>query len=486
MTKNILFIGIDTLRASNLSAYGYPRKTSPFMDKLANDGIYFKKCFAPVIPTHPGWTSIFSGTHPLKHGIVSHMGKHVLDTKIKWLPEILKQHNYHTIAVDNLKLWFNRGFDEYVDSASVERNGLSGLIDEISDITAEHINSLVNEKLTKLKKINERKQPFFLFLHYWDTHVPYSPPEPFKSLFYKGDEKNPLYRGIEKVKIMSPLWFQFREWLKEIKDDEYVKAMYDSEIAYLDTAIKELLISFRESDIIDDTIIVITSDHGESLGEHDVFYDHHMVYNQDIHVPLIFANIPKEYKKIKTTEICDHTDIAPTILELLGIEEESGMTGHSLLTKNTELSNDEGKTSEKPFLSMINTWNSKIAIMLGRYKLITTLKDNDLYGRPSGYKELFDLALDPGETINIATENQDIIDHLLKVQKMYVNQMIGNSPNPLEDEPISLRGKIDEASTFYRTNGLKIKKNTCDWTVPSPQDVRRFRLLSETDKYDLQ
>jgi arylsulfatase A-like enzyme len=484
MKRNVLLIGIDTLRASSLSAYGYPRRTSPFIDKIAKEGILFENCIAPAIPTHPGWTTILSGTHPLIHGIVSHMGSHTLKPKVKWLPEILQRYNYYTIAVDNLKLWFVNGFTEYLDIGKADKDSLGGLIDEISNITAENVNSVAISRLRDLKNLNKKGKPFFMFLHYWDTHVPYSPPQPFNSLFYNGDEKNPLYRGIEKVKIMSPLWFQFREWLKEIKDDEYVRAMYDSEIAYLDTAIKELLLSFEKEGLLKDTVIVVTSDHGEALGEHDVFFDHHMVYNQDIHVPLIFANISKKYSNIRIKERCEHSDIAPTILDILDIKEQ-GMTGHSLLPNVTNQKiNRNKKGEEKPFLSMINTWNSKIAITVGKYKLITTLKDYDLYGRPPGYKELFDLRLDPGETVNIAEGNKKIVEKLLNLQESYINQMIGDGLNPLDDEPISLRGKIDEVSTFYHSDGLKIKKNTCNWTVPSPSDIKKIRLLLEVDNND--
>ncbi len=484
MRRNVLLIGIDTLRASNLSAYGYPRRTSPFIDKIASGGILFENCIAPAIPTHPGWTTILSGTHPLRHGIVSHMGNHTLRPNVKWLPEILQKYNYYTIAVDNLKLWFTRGFTEYLDIGKADKGNLSGLIDEIGNITAEKVNSVAMSKLRGLKKLNEKEKPFFMFLHYWDTHVPYAPPEPFKSFFYVGNEKSSLYRGIEKVKIMSPLWFQFREWLKEINDDEYVRAMYDSEIAYLDTAIKELLLGFEKEDLLDDTVIVITSDHGEALGEHDVFFDHHMVYNQDIHVPLIFANITKEYSNIRVKEYCEHSDIAPTILDVLGIKEE-GMTGHSLLPVVKEHKINLNKKGEKkPILSMINTWNSKIAITAGKYKLITTLKEYDLYGRPPGYMELFNLRLDPEETINIAEGNKKIVEKLLNLQESLVNQIIVDGLNPLDDEPISLRGKINEVTTFYHSDSFKIKKNTCDWTVPSPSDIKKIRLLLDADKND--
>ncbi len=475
--KNVLLIGIDTLRASNLSAYGYPRVTSPFMDKMAREGILFKNCLAPAIPTHPGWTTILSGTHPLKHGIVSHMGHHTLGPEVPWFPEILRENGYYTIAVDNLKLWFTRGFDEYIDSGKTNKEGLGGLIDEIGDITAEKVNSLAIAKLNELNALNKKGKPFFMFLHYWDTHVPYAPPEPFKSLYYEGDEKSPLYRGIEKVKIMSPLWFQFREWLKDVRDDEYVRAMYDSEINYVDAAIKDLIYNMENKGLFENTLIVITSDHGESLGEHDVFFDHQTVYNHDIHVPLIFSNVPAKFRKTIVLDHCDHSDIAPTILEMIGLKREKKMTGHSLLAHINQKKVRRKKADERPFLSIVNTWNSKIAIIVGRYKLITTMKDYDLYGKPPGYVELYDLILDPNETVNIAKPNEKIVKKLQNIQNSFIQQLVGSNLNPFDDEPISLRGKVDKDSTFYSTNSLKIKKNVCDWRVPSPEEIRKFKLF---------
>ena len=98
--------------------------------------------------------------------------------------------------------------------------------------------------------------------------------------------------------------------------------------------------------------------------------------------------------------------------------------------------------------------------------------------------ELFNLRLDPEETINIAEGNKKIVEKLLNLQESLVNQIIVDGLNPLDDEPISLRGKINEVTTFYHSDSFKIKKNTCDWTVPSPSDIKKIRLLLDADKND--
>ncbi len=232
--------------------------------------------------------------------------------------------------------------------------------------------------------------------------------------------------------------------------------------------------------LLENTLIVITADHGEALGEHDVFFDHQMVYNQDIHVPLIFSNVPAKFRKTVVLDRCDHSDIAPTILEMIGLKREEKMTGHSLLAHINQKKVMSKKAEERPFLSIVNSWNSKIAIIVGRYKLITTMKDYDLYGRPPGYVELYDLISDPNETVNIAKPNEKIVKKLQNIQISFIQQLVGSNLNPFDDEPISLRGKVDKDSTFYSTNSLKIKKNVCDWRVPSPEEIRKLQLFFES------
>ena len=177
---NIVILAIDTLRADHLGCYGYARPTSPAIDALAAECVVFDRAFAAGIPTMPSFTTLYTGLHPYRHGIVAHSGNRRLSDRILLLPQLLKERGYVTAACDNLVVqgegrgsWFARGYDHYsgflyrpfgAQSAHLTERAL-GFVEEYAGADA--------------------AAPLFLFLHYWDPHTPYGPLPPYDTLHYR-------------------------------------------------------------------------------------------------------------------------------------------------------------------------------------------------------------------------------------------------------------------------------------------------------------
>jgi len=433
---NIILIAIDTLRADHLGCYGYTKGTSPNIDQFAKDSVVFENCFAVGIPTHPAYTTIMTGVHPLIHKIVCHAGKVDLSPTITMLSEYLNRYGYVTIAVDNLATaeriaragWFARGYRYYFSTGGIT------VISQGVKINAEVVNEAVFEALElALKKDGDKG--FFMFIHYWDPHAPYLPPRRYIEKFYEGDPS----KGDVEDRLKKTLWGRhlLSGWVGElarsgVKDKSYIDASYDAEIAYVDEKIGELLARIDELGLTDDTVVMLTADHGESLGEHEIYYDHHGLYEWDVKVPLIIRYPSRIPKGVRVKAMVSHMDITPTLLELAGIPIPKEVSGSNLLALL------DGKWDGYPMLCMVeNTRMTKRALRTERWKLIETLRP-DIYGRPAGYIELYDLEKDPKETENIADLNEDLALQLLgRMEKLY-RFITGGLSDPLIEQEISL------------------------------------------------
>lgn len=425
---NVLLIAIDTLRADHISCYGYEKETTPHIDEVAKEGVLFETCIAPGIPTHPGYTTMMTGVHPLTHEIVCHAGRVTLSTNIKMLPELLRSKGYITAAVDNLALgapWLLRGYDYYFYSGGIT------VISKGIKVTG-HV---VTEKaLTFLKMWKQRafgNKPFFLFVHYWDPHTPYLPPPELIEKFYDG-------RGVAlKPLLEQTKWGKhiLKHWLHKLieegyDDKNYIDASYDAEIYYADMNVLRLIEFLKDANEYDNTLVIITSDHGEGLGENQVYYDHHGLYEWDVRIPLIMrlpGKLP-EGKKVKG--IVTHEDIVPTVLDLVGIESMPSFDGKSLIPLV------EGFEKGKEFVVCIeNTRMTKRAIRTREWKLIQTLRP-DIYGNPAGHIELYKLKT--GEDENLAPENPDLAKDLLFTMETWYRAKLKGRADPLMVQDISL------------------------------------------------
>ncbi|HGJ66063.1 TPA: sulfatase, partial [bacterium] len=323
---NIILIALDTLSAKHLGCYGYRRNTSPNIDNFADSATLFENCFASGIPTQPSFTTTFSGREPLDHGIVAHQGTFDVRSDVVFLPEILNENGYKTACISDLtviKSWFKRGWKEIIPPIE------TGPYNHV--LNADGINKVA------IPWLKQQNQKFFLFLHYWDVHIPYFAPIEYRNKFYSGNPGDPNLKSMLPFddNPFSEWWLKARDengsmtgWIdrlakeagvEKITDAEYIVAQYDTEIFYLDEKIKELFDTIQETGLEDNTLIVIMSDHGEEMYEHGIFFDHHGLYDSNLHTPLI-VKIPCQTKGQRIPYHVRHQDIAVTILDFSGID----------------------------------------------------------------------------------------------------------------------------------------------------------------------
>lgn len=427
---NILLVTIDSLRADHLGCYGYHYPTSPCIDQFARESTVFDSFFCPAIPTHPSYTTLYTGQHPITHTIVAHHGKNDLARNAPFLPQLLLAGGYTTCAVDDLmrqRVWLGRGYEYYIDPSV--RHPL------VITVTREELN---RRAIPWLKE--HARDPFFLFLHYWDPHYPFLPPASYRDLFYDGDRTDPQNRSLEQWwkhpigSIAKDVWLRTPEGL--ITDAEYVRALYDQEILYLDEGIGELLETLRTLDIEEETLVVLLADHGESMTEHQVFFDHYGLYDCVIRAPLIVRWPGVIPAGRRLSEMVQHLDIAPTLLEAAGLPIPSGMEGKSLLPLL------EGKPctwTTSRVISLECTWQARWSLRTERYKFI-------LPRIPPGEAELYDLVEDPKEEHDLAAARPSIAKEMEEELEAWIQDRLkatGRSQDPLLAHGISLKRMLD-------------------------------------------
>ncbi|MBI3910345.1 MAG: sulfatase-like hydrolase/transferase [Armatimonadetes bacterium] len=427
---NVILVSLDTTRADHLSCYRWPRLTSPHLDRLAEEGILFERCFSPWIPTHPAHTSLFTGQDPMRHQVIAQGGKAELAAEIPTLAELLRDRGYFTAAADNLGRWFSRGVALYRtyrwthDPSGGWRKG-----EAVTEAALEVLNAAACQD-----------RPFFLFLHYWDPHTPYLPPSPFDRLFYTGDDPDASrdHRGMAPVLNFPPFGGYFRDWMGDVTDIEFPKAQYDAEIAYMDACLQHVWTRLEELNLADRTLVVVTADHGEELDEHQMWFDHHGLYDTNLHIPLILRgpDIPRGARVELPVRL---VDVAPTILSYLGFEglpADLGLVGESLLPALAG-GVDRG-TGETLYLTEC-TWMRKRGLRTREWKLIVARDHPDIHGRPP--VELYHLPTDPGEQRNLADERPDVVTRLKADLFAWVarRQRETGLPDPIEAQEITLR-----------------------------------------------
>jgi len=421
---NIVLIAIDTLRADHLGCYGYARNTSPNIDAFARESVVFDRMIAPAIPTHPSFATLMTGQYSVTHGVVAQGGHTILSREAPWLPLSLQRSGYLTCAVDNLADWlpgFRRGFEFYIDPSQRRTLGLSCDNREINRRAIPWLEHNCGEK-------------FFLFIHYWDPHTPYLPPRAYRTLFYKGDPEDPSVRAMDAMEA-HPLGAAWREtWFnklgKRITDPAYIEALYDSEIRYCDEGVGQLLKAIDRLGLRDDTIVLLISDHGEMMYRHGIFFDHHGLYDGNLHVPLIMRH--PDIAPRRVAHLTAHVDMAPTLLRAAGEEIPEGVEGRDLMPLAR---GDDAGPIRDFVISQECTWQMKWSIRTPRHKFILA-REPDFYGTPP--RELYDLENDPGEFRNLAAEEPEIAARLEALLERWICDRLRR--NGLGEDPLVRHG----------------------------------------------
>ena len=389
---NVLIIGVDTLRPDHLGCYGYGRNTSPTVDRIAAEGVLFENAISQSPWTLPSFSSVFTSLYPSQHGAMSAVSR--MRESFPTLGTILQEHGYATGAVVNATVLrpeygVNRGFDYYDPPPPQGRRA-----DGATRAALEWIG-------------NHRDRPFMMFAHYFDPHEPYAPLAPYDKLFdtgYAGRIGNAfvLHDYFPNVVGMD---FDDLASLEE-SDWNHIRALYDGEIAFTDKAISELLEGLGDLGVLDNTLIVFLSDHGEEFFEHQGFGHGHTLFGEVIRVPLIFSLPRRLPPGLRIPRQVRLVDVMPTVLDLLGIRTDTHLEGVSLvplLTGAGDLRPAPG-TLFRPgaaYSEGMLQGTERKGITTHPWKLIYDLRTRD--------EMLFNLEQDPAEQDDVITQRPDAL-----------------------------------------------------------------------------
>jgi len=296
---NIILITVDALRADHMGAYGYPFNTSPNMDALAEKSVLFEFPYCTIPKTSASVASLLTGLHPFQHMTNPNRSK-LLEQHIT-LTEALKMRGYFNWAVvDNGNLSkrfnFNQGFDQY--------NQVWDHVEEKEESTP-FITETVLDFLER-----DQREPFFMWAHYIETHSPYIPPEEFI-------EERPKGRIIKELE--HRIIAGERPYIDQGMDEGYLLSLYDGAVKYIDHEIGTIIDLIFDKGLHENSIIIISSDHGEELGEYNYFYNHGaLTFNSSTRVPLIFFAPHEEARRIRYP--VSLMDVYPTLLDLAGLD----------------------------------------------------------------------------------------------------------------------------------------------------------------------
>ncbi len=391
---NLLLIGINSLRADHMSIYGYPRQTTPHISRFAQGGTVFEQTYSAYIPTTSGYASMLSGMDVFSTQIVALRHKGSYAPGVKTLPEILKEAGYNTSCVGFSGNPASRGFDTYLTFTGW------GSWAEGRSPKAQNLNAVALPELDRLASLD---QPFFLFLRHMDPHAPYLPPEPYERMFYHGNELAPKNKSMDPVKAFKPFCDFFASWMPPgITDKDYVIAQYDGAVAYMDACIQSIFTALETHGILDETIVVINSDHGETLYDHDCYFDHHGLYDPTLFVPLIIRYPGKLPAGLRVKGFILHQDLVPTLMELMNLDPGIPFDGRSLLP----MVRGEVPSHASEFYITECTWMRKHGWRTPEWKLIMALEP-DFHFKPP--VELYNLVEDPLENHNLAEGEPGVV-----------------------------------------------------------------------------
>ncbi len=307
--RGVILISIDALRADHLGPYGYGRPTTPFLDRLSARATVFENAFAQVPSTLPSHMSMFTGLYPSEHQV--HPPSSVLSDRIRTLPEILHKAGFRTFGHTEGGYvqggyGFARGFEEWTDTpyaheTDVERTFRAGL-DSLAEV-----------------RPGER---FFLFLHTYTVHDPYEPPPAYRDLPWMG----PRPAG-----AFDPIGPNFASYNLQLLDAtpaaiDWYEELYDAGIRYLDDQLAAFFGALERMGLDRDTVVILTSDHGEEFGEHERLV-HTQAYPECLHIPLIV--VAPGRKGARVARVVETVDYAPTIYALTGVEAPPDLPGKS-------------------------------------------------------------------------------------------------------------------------------------------------------------
>lgn len=388
---NVLLISIDTLRRDHCSLYGYGLPTTPTLEALADAGVRFDRFYAPSATTAPSHAALFTGHFQGAHGVVKNGVP--LEMALPTLAEHFAAAGYQTAgAVSSYPLHrrfgFRRGFSAYYDRFETdtstmhpgdwEGHRVGGAFDRRAELTTEWV-------LRWLARRRDPERRFFLFVHYFDPHAPYAPPEPYADRFAT-DPTDPLATAV---------------------------ASYDGEIAYVDAQVARLTDALEAAGLGDDTLVVVTADHGEGLMDHGITRHGPQLYEEAVRIPLVLrwpARLPARHVISQPYSLID---LGPTLLELAGLD-PAGLAGPGRSFARAA-GGDVRSDDEWPvFLQRRHYRGGQVQGREVRGDLFGIVDGHFKYlvAPDEGEPELYDLTDDPGEKVNRIDRERERADRL--------------------------------------------------------------------------
>lgn len=421
---NVLLLLVDTARAQNFSCYGYARPTSPHIDAIAAEGVLYEHAIAPGCWSLPSQVSLLTGMFPSKHG--AHELHLSYAHSYPMLPEVLREAGYRTLGVSP-NSWMSdefgvtHGFDRYLKlwqywpTLSTPPGNPAGL----SSAVARRVNRFYSRYLfprynraqhvhqTVAKLLGSTSAPFFLYAIFWDTHLPYSPTAQHATRWL------PAGVTLEQAQQVNRNHLRYFAGLTPMSEDDFtiLRACYDSALASIDEEIGALVADLRHRGMLDHTLLIITSDHGENIGEHGLMSHAYSLHDTLIRVPLIIRYPPCFPGGQRVTQQVQLTDIFPTILDVLQLDlpdVRKEFQGMSLLTSELDTATERLAYAEMlaPHPSMA-ALNRRVGLpeqtprpAFNRALRCLRTLDYKIIRASDGQHALYDLRQDAAETIN--------------------------------------------------------------------------------------
>ncbi len=403
---NVVFIVIDALRQDHLGCYGYERNTSPFMDALAKEGVIYKNAYSSSPWTKPSMASFLTALYPNNHRAIN--SGDMLPESVLTISEIFKNEGCSTFFLGGgntylgKRFQFHQGFDSYFN----ERINAARLTDQF---------------LSLIPKLKKRR--FFAYIHYMDTHLPYKQNK-YYDFFVQNKGTHHFepgkfsHKDIKRLTISNTL---------SAADKEYLIALYDGQIRFVDENIGRILSMLKSNHMLNDTLVVVTSDHGEEFWDHDHFEHGHSLYDELIRIPLIIAgnNVKPSERKDPARSI----DLLPTVLEIIDIKANSYKLEEIRLLNKVNRENSEW--DHLIFAMGTLRGDEKYCLIHQDRKLIVNTGNKTRKAKLIGYKkkrkfEFYDITNDPLEKENLteveqkkALQMKKVLDEFIKAESMF-------------------------------------------------------------------
>ncbi len=440
--RNVILVSVDTLRADHLSCYVKGKVETPNFDRIAREGVLFERVSTVAPSTLPAHASMLTGLSPLGHGVHDNVGFDLRED-VPTLASVLKGAGYRTggfvgsFALSG-RFGIGRGFDLYSDgSPKTERRGIPERRGE----------EVLGEALAWMELESDR--PFFAFIHFYDPHRPYQPPEAFLPPDARPEDESARYAG---------------------------------EVRYVDSLVGKLLSWLDARGLSEDTILVVTADHGESLGEHGEDTHGFFLYESTLRVPLLLRAKPFP-AGTRVEQLVRLIDIAPTVWELTGSAQPPGIEGVSLVSSGGRMLALDLETYAETFVPRLNYgWSELQSWRRGNFKLIRAPRS-----------ELYDLGADPGETRNLIDERPEIADSLRNgLDQAKRGKVV--EPGPVDERTLSslralgyLGGSPQAPGGEERTDPkdrVAIYKQILELSLvasPTPEELERIEAVLEPE-----